>query len=304
MSLARSTIRTQVLKNVSDHSMIVAADVNTLIDLCHEEILNSYSWSRRKADTIVDTVASYSVGTVTTSGTTVTGSGTTFTSAMADRYIRISRTYFHRITAFTSTTSLTIEQALPADVTTATSYSIFRHVYDLPSTFGRVLNATSDDRLTEWSRSEIDRVDPYRSSTADRPTVYSIYGLDSIPSGVFQIEFWPVPSSATAVRIEFLRTNTLSADTDRPLYRGDVLSWRASESAAFFLHSRTGDRSWLDLADRYHARYLEALQGAKEEDLARMSPVTHIRFGGGGTVGDDYFLDRDVGGIMFRRGGG
>jgi len=295
MSVALSTIRTRVRSNISNHSMITSSEVTEIIQAEHTTILEDTSWSRRKEDVMINTVGTYTTGTLGTSGVTVTGSGTVWTG-FADRYLRVGggRTFFHRITAVASDTSLTIEAALPADVAAGTSYTIFRHVYDLPSTFGRVLNVTLDTRLVEVARSELDRSDPYRTSTSTRPTAYSLYGLDSIPSGVFQIEFWPVPSSAQAVRVEFLRTNTLTAETDRPLYRADILIWKASESCSFFLHARTGDQSWLALADRYHARYLEALQGAKEEDLGRFGAVGHVRFSDSGVgVGDNFWLDRD-----------
>lgn len=289
----RSTIRTRVLSLLANHDKIAASDINTLINQEHEEILEAWSWSRRKQENIIDTVSEYSTGTVSTSGTVVTGSGTTFTSGMVDRFIRIgSNTFFHRITAFTDTTTLTIEQALPSDAAAGSSYAIFRHRYDLASDFGRVLNITSDTRLQEWSKSDIDRIDPYRTSTATRPDKYTIIGPDS--DGNFQIEFWPVPSSAQAIRVEYLRTNSLSADTDSPLYRGDILVWKVAESGAFFLYARTGDQAWLQLADRYHARYLESFNEAKEEDLGKFSPAAYIRDRATAfDRGDDWYISHD-----------
>jgi len=275
--------------------MLTSSDATALIQAEHASILEDTSWARRKAETLIDTVATYGTGTISTSGATVTGSSTVWTSAFVDRFIRVgSNTFFHQITAFGSATSLTIEQALPTDASAGTSYTIFRHRYDLPSTFGRALNVTSDRRVTEVSKSEIDRLDPYRTATASRPDVYTIIGLDVIPTGVFQIEFWPVPSSAVAVRVEFLRSNTLTAESDMPLYRGSVLIWKAAESACFFLHARTGDKSWLDLADRYHTRYQEDLQGAREDDLGKFSPVTHVRDAWTeGERGDSFWLTHD-----------
>jgi len=279
--------------------MITSTNVNDIIDAEHDTILNDYSWTRRRVDTMVETVAQYSTGTLSTSGATVTGVGTVWTSAFVGRYIRIgSNTFFHRITARASNTSITIEEGLPTDAAAGSTYTIFRHRYNLPPDFGRVINATSDTRLVEAAKSEIDRIDPYRTSTATRPDTYMIYGLDpdTTTSQIYQIEFWPVPSSATAVRVEYLRTNTLTSDSSEPLYRSTVLVWKAGESAAFFLHGRTGDAAWLALADRYHARFLEDLQGAREEDLGKWSPVTHIRDSAyDWDRGDDFGIDRDIG---------
>lgn len=273
--------------------MIVTADIQAIIQAEHITLLEDYSWSRRKQDTLITLIATTTTGTVTTSGTTVTGSGTSFTSSMVNQFIRIgSNTFYHLITGFTSTTVITIEAALPADITTATAYTIFQHLYTLPSDFGRITNVMSDIRLTEWARSEIERVDPYRSVTGTRPDIYTTRGPNS--SNVFQIEFWPVPSSAQTIRIEYLRTNTLTNSTDVPLYRSDILVWKSAESAAFFLHGKTGDAAWLALADRYHQRFAESMQSAREDDLGRFSVPAYVRdkaysFG----RGDDFWIDRD-----------
>lgn len=274
--------------------MITSADVDTFLDNEHQEILENTSWSRRKSDSFINTVAPYATGTVSATGTTVTGSSTVWTSSMVGRFIRMgSATYFHKITAVASATSLTVENTLPADVAASSTYTIFQHVYSLPSNFGRLTSFTGDVRLTEWARADIDSLDPYRSATATRPDVYSIRGPDS--SGVYEIEMWPVPSAANAFRFEYLKTNTLTSDSDSPLYRSDVLVWKASEAAASFLFARTGDQSWLALAERYHARYLESLQGAKEDDLGRFSPVMHIRDAAlSGDRDDDYLLSHDT----------
>ena len=89
--------------------------------------------------------------------------------------------------------------------------------------------------------------------------------------------------------------NELSADASIPLYRSDILVWKSGESAAFFLHGKTGDAAWLALADRYHQRHLEALEGAKADDLARFSVVQHIRDSAlSGVRGDDFNLSHDL----------
>ena len=292
----RSTIVSQVKNLVASNSMISDSDVLAIVQAEHTTLLEDNTWSRRKKETIVNLVAPYSTGSVSTSGTTVTGSGTTFTSAMVGRWMRIgSNQFYHQIVSFTSTLGVELEAALPSDAAAGSAYTIFQHIYALPSNFGRHLNITLDTKLSEWSLADIDRIDPYRSTTAAQPDVFSIRGLDAqTSSGVYQIEFWPVPSAATAIRIEYLMNNELSADASIPLYRSDVLVWKAGESAAFFLHGKTGDAAWLALADRFHARYQETLQGAKEDDLARFSVVQHVRDSvRSGERGDDFYLSRD-----------
>lgn len=280
--------------------MIDTTTIQSIIQAEHTTILEDYAWARRKMDTLLLLVAPYGTGTVSTSSTTVTGSGTTFTSSMVNSFIRIgSDTTYYRISAFGSATSLTIESALPTAAVAGSSYTIFKHIYELPSDFGRVTNAMSDIRLTEWSRPEIERIDPYRTVTGTRPEVYTIRGTDYPPVSnpaipLFHIEFWPVPSSAQTIRIEYLKTNSLSASSDVPLYRSDVLVWKSAETAVFYLFGKTGDAAWSALADRYHSRYQESLQGAREDDMAKYSEASYVRdraFTYG--RGDDFDISHD-----------
>lgn len=294
----RANIVTQVLQLAANNAMISSADGIQLVQTAHETILNDYSWTRRKAYAIISLAGPYSTGTVSTTAesTTVTGSGTTFTSAMIGRFIRIgSRTYFHRIIGFTSTTSVTIENGFP-DAASGETFTIFKHIYNLPSDFGRALSITADTRLSEWPAVDLDRMDPYRTGTASTPDMYSIRGLDpdTTTSQIYQIEVWPVPAQSYDLRMEYLRNNDLALTTDEPLYRSDVLVWKSAEQAAFFLHGKTGDAAWLALADRWHERYKEALQGAREDDLGKYSAAIHVRDRGGDwPLGDDWFLNHD-----------
>lgn len=297
MSQTLSTITTRVKNLLANNGMITDAEVQLIIRAEHETILNDYSWSRRKRDQIINTVATYTTGTLLTSGTTATGSGTAWTG-FASRFLRVgANTFFHRISSVASDTSMTLEQALPADAAAGSTYTIFRHVYSLSSDFGRSTNVTSDTRLVQVSREEIDRIDPYRTTTGTRPEVYTIRGLDGAGSdgtGNFEIEFWPVPSSVQAIRLEYLQTDDISATTDQPLYRADVLVYKAAEACCFFLLARTGDQAWQALSDRYHQRYQEQLEGAKQDDLARFSAVGHVRDAWAeGQRGDTFWIDKD-----------
>ena len=170
MSQSLSTIRQRVQNLLANNAMITSSEVDQVIQAEHETILNDYSWSRRRRDTLVDTVGTYSTGTLSSSGTTVTGSSTVWSAAFVSRYLRVgSNTFFHRISTRTSDTSITIEQALPSDAAAGSTYTIFRHVYSLPSDFGRDINVTTDIRLTKVAREELDWRDPYRTTTASRP---------------------------------------------------------------------------------------------------------------------------------------
>ena len=297
----KSQIRTRVLYLLSNHSMISATDIDNLIPAEHEEVLDTYSWSARKEETTITLTANYSTGSVSGSSgsTTLTGSSTVWTSGMANRWIRIgSDSFYFKISNVASATSLTLETALVADVAASTSYTIFQHVYSLPSNFERVLSITSDVKMNEWTQQDLDRLDPYRSSTASRPYVYSLRGLNS--SSYYDMEVWPIPSAASILRLDYLKTSSLTNDTDVPPYRGDILVYRVAQAGASFLHARTGDAAWLNLADRYQVHYKESLEEAIEDDLAKNSSASYIRDAAltDVTPGGDWFIDHDSG--LFR----
>lgn len=286
-----ATIQTRVAKLVADHTMITTSDIQTIIQTEHDTILEDYSWSRRKTETTLTTLALYTTGTITTTGAAVVGSGTAWDQTFVGRWMRSgSQTAYLKITAVADATHLTLEASLQSDLTAAT-YSIFQNVYTLPSDFSRVLELHGRTRLMDVARMEIDSLDPYRSGTVSDSTHYNMRGITS--TGLYELELWPVPNAIRVYRLQYLRTNTLVDAADSPIYRSTILIWKAAESCAFFLHARTGDLAWLQLADRYHQRYLEDFQGAKEDDLGKFSPLGHVKDAYESGLGSDYFIDKD-----------
>ena len=277
---------------------ISTTEIEQLIQAEHETVLNDQSWADRKAQGVLSTVAPYSTGTVSASAgsTTIAGVGTTFTSAMTGRWIRMGTgLQYYKIT-YVSATSLTSEVAIPVAVAAGTTFSIFQHIYSLPSDCERITSMTYDGVVRESTHQDIDRQDPYRSATGSVPMVYAYMELDN--SGYRAVELWPVPSAAFVVRFQYLKTNSLTTGSDKPLYRSDVLVWKSGASAAFLLFAKTGDQSWVQLATTYLTLYKDSLAGAIMDDLGKNSPAKKIRdvmysglYGGR----SDFFLDHDAG---------
>ena len=83
---------------------------------------------------VIETIAIYETGTVsvTNGSKTVTGSGTTFTSAMAGRKIRIkNENAYYRISAFVSTTEITLENNYQGSTDSALTYKIYKDEFRL-----------------------------------------------------------------------------------------------------------------------------------------------------------------------------
>lgn len=82
-------------------------------------------------------VASYTTGTIiaTNGSTTITGAGTTFTAAMVGRYFQVNDVTgdgnWYRITGFTSTTALTIENKYDGATTSGKNF-VIAEIFSLP----------------------------------------------------------------------------------------------------------------------------------------------------------------------------
>lgn len=89
-------------------------------------------------------VADYTTGTIaiTVNTAAVTGSGTTFTAQMVDRYLRandpVGDGMWYKISAFTSTTAITLENTVTTAVAASSTYTI-GEVPDIPEEYHEAL---------------------------------------------------------------------------------------------------------------------------------------------------------------------
>ena len=98
---------------------------------------SAHEWSFLQGSGVITTIAPYTTGTVTVSGAAVTGSGTTFTSAMVGRLF-YANGETREISARASNTAITLDRALDTNITSAASYEIVAHEYDLAADFGGI----------------------------------------------------------------------------------------------------------------------------------------------------------------------
>lgn len=275
-SVPLTTVIKRVRNLVGGNAAISETELNELIDGEHVGILGDNSWAERKAQGLITTTAPYSTGTITTTGIAVAGVGTTWTSSMVNSYLRPGdRTEYYTVVGFSGVTSLTLERAIAGGDISAETYQIFKTIYTLPTDCERITSLTYQDKLAETTRQHLDRIDPYRSTTGSVPEMYCYVETDTDMTR--QIEIWPVPSAAVLLRFQYLKLNDLTAPTDAPLYRSDVLVWKSAMSAAYLLYAKTGDTNWVDLADRYSAQYEKSLVGARLDDLGKNSASHRIR---------------------------
>jgi len=293
MSLVKSTIRTQVHQLVGNDDQIIASDLNTMLEAANDEILEAYSWSRRKKDVLINLIAPIS-STSTTLLTISNGSSVgTFGAdpsigAAESPYIRIDGDDSYHWAVVAVGTSLGLEKEWGKDDITDGSWEAFYHIYTISSDCDKIVSFSGNRKITEIARQELDRLDPKRNTKADHPQVFSYVQRDS--SDDVQVEFWPVPNSAQVIRCHYLKRGTIASDSDKPLYPSNVLKWKAAVSACYFLKAKTGDRTWFDLAQGYQAEYTRAYSEAKEEDLALFGASQAQKYSDDDfQMGDDYY---------------
>lgn len=277
--MTKSQVRTQVVRLLGDNPAITNAILNDFLEADNAEILESWQWSRRKAWVLINTIAPVSLSiTATQDSATVTGVG--FTAAMVGRLIRIGAgAGFYKIKAVSVGVDCTLGDGQGNTVTypeatyTGTA-KVWQHIYSVASDAEIVTGIWHNVALREVDPWFFNQLDPERIAEGDPPEAWGHYGRAS--GDVLQVCLFPLPSAARTLRVDYLRVATFTSDSDTPLYRPDLLKFKTAEHGAARLLGQTGDEAWARLADLFHKRYEEALQSAKDDDLARSSSPTRI----------------------------
>ena len=145
-------------------------------------------------DGYVTTVAPYTTGTVTATNdsTTITGASTIFTAAMIGRKIRVgSDTAWYRISAFVSTTEVTLESVYQGTTGSLQTYSIYKDEYKLPAdmdTYKVMRQIENNQSLIDLENTAFDLAVPVPNSAGD--PAYSILGgskLDTYTTGTITV---------------------------------------------------------------------------------------------------------------------
>jgi len=238
----------------------------------YQRILKQWHWSFLKSEAILTTVAPYSTGTVTvTNGSkTVTGSGTNWTLAMAGRQFRIDSAHaYYEIDTIDSATQLTLKYAYGGDSGSGKSYKIFQNIYSLASDVKEISSIVYNYLMRQKDAYFLDRYDAERSSTGV-PEWWIYRGRDA--NGYQQIEIYPVPDDAYEIRYRYYKkVSNLSADTDEPLCREDLLEMGALVDCYRLMISKVRNAveklSYTRLMQDAQREYQQLLYEAIEEDI-------------------------------------
>lgn len=193
--------------------------VKRWLNICQQDIAMQYAWPFLETRESLSTVLDKTAGTVsvTAGATTVTGASTAFASTDVGSYIQFSSADdWYRISAFSSTTSITIDKAYVESTNlSAGTYVIRKFFYSLSSTVDRVLDIKNWDtaiRLVETDFGTLDWISGVNNAVG-ATSAYAAYGLDS--SGNTQLMFYPFPSDLRIFEVRYLKRLTdMSADAD------------------------------------------------------------------------------------------
>jgi len=287
------TMKTRLQLLLAQH--LTLTDIGSLINRVHQEEVENHAWHRLKVASIINSVAPVSTGTVsiTQDATAVTGVGTSFAAADVGKYIRINSDDTPlKIATRTSTTAITVEKAWAKASVSAVAYSLFPLRYALPSGAQKLNWIKRTLPLVEATIEDLNAADPNRTSTSDRSTHWAPVERDS--TDLYQVELWPVNTSAVAYACEYLKGHTdLSATTDTPLVPSGVIENKALHDCTMALFLKSGDQKFFTAAQTYYQRYQAELTEATIRDRVQFgvaSTLDHAL-----TVDYDYFTLHDVG---------
>jgi len=194
------------------------------INKAYQRILNYWPWSFLLSEGVLTTYNKYDIGTVsvTQGSKAVVGTGTGWTSDLVGRYFRVSSEYtYYEIESVTDATNLTLKYAYGADTKSGKSYTIFQHIYSMPSDVREIAEFSYNWYMRQKDQYYLNRYDPWRFGTGT-PEWWSYRGKDA--NGNLLIEFYPVPLENYPLTYKYYKkVPDLSADTDTPLCRSDLL---------------------------------------------------------------------------------
>ena len=137
---------TDIISDVNSVAALGTTQINVIkraVRSTLERYAAAYPWPHYREIGTLQTLATYTTGTVdvTNGSKTVSGNSTVFTSAMVGRKFRVgTERAWYDIETFTSTTSIALKQAYQGSTQTAVTYTIFQDEYRLASDVHQLLN--------------------------------------------------------------------------------------------------------------------------------------------------------------------
>ena len=269
--------------------------------------MESYDWSRRKADILISTSPDKTAGTVTVvnGSATVTGSSTAWATTDVDRTLTIgSNTYsLWNVKTAPTATSLTLGDrngtavVYPGDSDSGLAYVMFTQFYEVGAGIEQIVSVKYQGELREVSETFLDNLDPNRSATGI--PVYYARGSRKMSgtNDIVRIELYPRPDDAVVVNVKVQLGHVALSSTMNPIVPSGPLQWFAAMDTAFFLKAKTKDDTWITLAHEFGGEGKASLEFERGQDMAKFGVQQQVRDVNGGVDASftDLGLDHDFG---------
>lgn len=260
-----------------------STEVESMAQTRYEHIYETFLWSRKLRDFIIQTVAqvsSDSTNTVTvTNGSSLIASvGTPFSAAMVGRQIQLgSELQYYFVNSVPLSGQLELGDGEGNAVTwvgataNGVSWRIFQTIYLLPDGADAVYSLSGRTQLTELDggRDALDHSDPYRHETNADPRYWLYAGESSL--SVKEIELWPVPTAARLLRGQYIKKAPTLASLSTIDISVPYLTFAVTADCCGMLHAKTGDQSWATLQLFYERKAAEVGADVMPTELTRLS---------------------------------
>lgn len=250
-------------------------------------VYNAHQWSYLEPSISISTLAPYSTGTITIDANgVVTGTDTVFPDYSASSYgwLYVGLAGAFPIATYSSGTSITLSNYNQDAITTATTYSIWFHEYDLPagvdSLKGPLVYPPSawtglKIELQKVTELQIER-EMARFVEPSRPTQYCVdtVTFDATVGSRRRLRLWPPPDDIyTLSGVGTIRPTMIDATNLYPI--GIEVMAAVLEESCLAAWERNIERKDAGHPDAVHSRALPALlQQAIALDKAKSSPET------------------------------
>ncbi len=278
-------IRQRIAEIMGVSSVDQTTDANATMETKIKEWVNARyrvlsakrSWNWLIGDTIIQTVADITTGTVSIAAASAS---ITFSSApaasVAGYFIQFQGSNdWYIISAHTAAmTAATLSVPYLGSTNTVATYTLRKTFYALPTDTGKILDVRQsrvwNSKLAYIPARALDKYLRYRNAVATRPLFYSINGVDAT-TRQYRMEIFPVPSTAMNLNLRYYKVlPELSGDTDVPLLPEayhEILVWDVLSSYGFMFLDDTR-------ISAAKAEFNALFQAMKDNDVAsENSPI-------------------------------
>lgn len=285
---------------VASHSQATSTIVGTFVNSRHRALLESYDWSRRKQDVVINTAVDKDAGTValTSGSAAVAGTSTAFAATDVGRSIQFADSIY-TVATYTNSTTITLGDAngsavvFPGTSVATQAYTIFTQRYSLGQGIEQIISVKYQGEITEVSEEYLDSIDPSRSGSGT-PLYYARTSRGA--NDDVRIELYPRALSPISVNVKIERGHVDLVSTENPLVPSGPVEWWAAVDTCYFLTAKTKDPTWLQLAQSYEKQATKSEEFEHNQDNRKFGVIGQVRDvqGTTGLGATDFALDKDI----------